>query len=206
MAKKVIPVGDGRLIEMEEGELRAPPPTPPKAKEPKVQKTRKKTNKRPGGRPKKGHKNYSRPGLRGANHPVERKKREIPGYAEWMADRVTEMARLVTPKGKVGRPFGRPDGIPQKKAEALWAEARRRALIDVENIKKSGVDLDVAAEEALTNTLEVMRSPMNQEMRLRAARQVLEWTKAKPAAKTEMTVNAAEAWLASIADETNPKE
>jgi hypothetical protein len=90
--------------------------------------------------------------------------------------------------------------MTKKKADALWAVARRKAQIDMANIKKS-MDLPAAAEEALTSALEVMRSPMTQAMKLSAAKLVLDFTMAKPAAKSDVTIASAELWLAGLANE-----
>lgn len=126
---------------------------------------------------------------------------EVPGYAEWISRRLTELRAVLPPASRMGVP----DGMRKAEAEKLWELARQRAKKDIENMKKTGVldTSDDRAEAALQATLEVMHSPMNQQMKLAAARQVLEWTKAKPAAKTDLTVNTAEAWLAEIAKEAD---
>jgi len=184
---------------MEEGELKAPPSPPKTTGKGKQAGKRKKAatdHNKPQGK-------FARPDLK-TDNPTHRKSREIPGYHEWWKERCRQIQQFFNkPGGPVRRRFGVPDGMRREDAEVIWAEARRKAKIDMANIKKVQPDMDERAEEALLSTLEVMRSPMNQTVQLAAARQVLEWTKAKPATKSEMTVNAAEAWLASIADEAD---
>ena len=60
---------------------------------------------------------------------------------------------------------------------------------------------DPRADEALKAALETMRTPANQQTKLAAAKLILEYTKAKPASKSEVTVNKAEEWLAAITSE-----
>lgn len=203
----VIPTTDGKLIEVEEGTLRPPP------KAPKVKKTGNyKGNKLKGEKKSKPRpKNLTKRGMRlsrersGDRSGLRRKHLEVVGFKEWMARRASELI-AVLPKNTVGRKVGQPDGMLIEQAEEAWAIARAKAKEDMANIKKVMDIGDERAEEALLATIEVMRSPMNQATKLQAARQVLEWTKAKPANKSEVTVNAAEAWLASIAEDAKDDE
>jgi hypothetical protein len=187
---KTIATADGRVIEVTEGELRkAPPPAPVKKKQsPRTIHGKKKV------RASRGRATYS---IRGNKHPMKRKIREIPGFAEWLGERKKTVRLLMsTPI----RPVGCTNGMSVAKAEALWEQSRIKAKADMEKIKKK-VDLSEAAEEALEEVITVMRGPQNQQMKLQAARMVLEWTMAKPVAKSEVTVNTAEKWLESIAED-----
>lgn len=66
---------------------------------------------------------------------------------------------------------------------------------------------DEQANEAMHVTLTVMRlADLPVKERLAAARQVLEWTKAKPAQKTELTVTKAEEWLAAVTEDNGNTE
>lgn len=80
------------------------------------------------------------------------------------------------------------------------AEAEHSARETMGKLKSSGalVDLDVASELAMLATLEILRKPGDKRTKLAAARQILEWTRAKPAAKSEVTVNKAEEWLKEV--------
>lgn len=214
----VIPIGDGRLVELEEGALRVPPPVP---EEPKVKRTINRVVKKKVVRSKnyyvtRNGKKYLRkqppPDKRvytdeekaeAAARMMEshQKHLAIPGYIQWRNLRGEEI-RNASGK-KQGRKLGQADGLTPAQTDRLWAEARRKARSDMENIKKVVPDLGAAAQEALYETLTVMRSPMSQQVKLAAAKQVLEYTMAKPVAKSEVTVNAAEKWLAELAnDET----
>ena len=57
-----------------------------------------------------------------------------------------------------------------------------------------------AAEEALEGAITVLRQPSSQQTKLAAAKLTLEFTKTKPVAKSEVSVNKAEEWLASLND------
>ena len=127
--------------------------------------------------------------------------RVIPGYSEWLIGRHQVKERLFTKKIKSR--MGVPDGMHKDEATRLWAIAKEKAKANMATPKKAGLvdPTDDRAEAALLATLEVMHSPMNQTTKLAAARQVLEWTKAKPAAASTVTVNHAEQWLSSLTDE-----
>lgn len=172
----VIPTSEGRLILVPEGVLRLPLPTPVPPKPPKKYKTHK---------------------------TRQRRIREVPGYMEWFTERSEQLLRVRPVKR--GRRIGQPAGWYEKDANEAWVKARELAKRDMEKIKKT-VELDARAEEALESALEVMRSPMSQGTKLAAAKLVLEYTKAKPASESKVTVNAAEAWLASIAESDDDTE
>lgn len=91
-----------------------------------------------------------------------------------------------------------PDGMSRAESKKMWEVAKQRAKNDLEKIMAVLPDTDEMIQEALLTTLEVMRSPQNIEYRLRAARQLLDFLKAKPVAKTEVTVETAEGFLSSI--------
>ena len=57
---------------------------------------------------------------------------------------------------------------------------------------------DEFAVEALRTAVEIMREPGQNRDRLTAARMVLDFTKTKPAAKSEVTIGKAEAFLESL--------
>lgn len=93
------------------------------------------------------------------------------------------------------------DGMTREESEASWARARESANRTVDKMIEKGIlesDDDLAAD-ALRESVTIMRSDSNTVTRLKAARQVLEWTKAKPESKSKVTVQTAEDWLAAIA-------
>ena len=198
----VIPFGDGRLIEYDEGALRLPPPEPPVPKK----KYGKSTHKRKVVRSKavtlRGFKYKCRP----PSAPIHKGRTSedlqelyaIPGYNEW---RERRRQQVVPAKGAGGLTLGRANFMTAEQSDRQWMLARKQARKDMENIKQK-IDLSAAAEEALEATLVTMRSPMNQQVKLTAAKLVLDFTMAKPVSKSEVSVNAAEAWLASIGKDT----
>ena len=195
--RRLVNIGDGRIVEMTEmgeGASASSPSTHRRSKTPKSNRRQRK-------------KSAHRAGFKGAPEHASKQgqntktaKLAIPGYSEWLSARCRVAERFLIRKSKSRK--GIPDGMRREEAEEAWALARQKAKEDMANLKKAGImdASDERAEEAMVATLEVMRSPMNQQTQLQAARQVLEWTKAKPASKSEMTVNAAEAWLASLAE------
>lgn len=190
--KRLINIGDGRIVEMTEmGEVPAEPSRPQHVKNPGA---------RAGKRKKSPHTAIFKhdPKMKNAGR-IKGSRDHIPGYREWELRRRQQIMAFYVERSSRR---GVPDGMRRDEADARWAEAKELAKKDMANLKNAGVISpdDERAEEAMLATLEIMRSPMNVRERLAAARQVLEWTKAKPASKTEMTVNAAEAWLASLAE------
>jgi hypothetical protein len=98
---------------------------------------------------------------------------------------------------------GVPDGMRKAQAYPLNEAAKESAKQTMAELETAGVlvnDSD-AAKEALQTSIEIMRKPGEKKVQLAAARQVLEWTKAKPASKSEVTVNKAEEWLKAVADQ-----
>lgn len=101
---------------------------------------------------------------------------------------------------------GIPDGMTAAEADPLWAKARVQAEIDMKKLEDEGhVSFDMnltddqLAREAMLKLLEILRSPSgNKQMVNSAAGKILEYTKAKPASKTDLRVNSAEAWLQEV--------
>lgn len=100
---------------------------------------------------------------------------------------------------------GIPDGMRKPEAMKLVAEAKRQARDDVSKLDEAGVFAgdDQSAKEALEVTLTIMRSPGDKKTRLSAAKQVLEYTKSKPASKVIGAIDTAEAWLKAIAEQND---
>jgi hypothetical protein len=88
----------------------------------------------------------------------------------------------------------------RSQAKWFWRQARFEATLTMKKLDKAGVlnDADDQAREALHAALSIMRMEIAQKDRLAAARLVLDFTKAKPAQRTELTVNKAEEWLAQV--------
>lgn len=124
-----------------------------------------------------------------------------PVYREKMAQLSRERAAKRREAGLPGTRWEVPDGMLKKHATPLHQEAKESAARTMAKLEKAGVldDADAQAREALQTTITIMRAPGEKKTQLAAARQVLEWTKAKPAAKQEVTINKAEEWLKQVA-------
>lgn len=100
-----------------------------------------------------------------------------------------------------GRPKGTPDGLRKEQADAMRADIKKEAVKVVEIMsEKFGVE-DEYAKEALGTAVEVMRMQGETRERLSAARLILDFTKQKPVAKSEVAVAKAEDFLASLLTE-----
>ena len=109
------------------------------------------------------------------------------------------------PRKNGGRPRGVPDGYRREQIEPLRATAKKEAKQVVTIMaEKYGIE-DEYAKEALTTAVEVMRVPGETRERLAAARLVLDFTKTKPVAKSEVTIGKAEEFLASLIDDNEPE-
>ena len=105
------------------------------------------------------------------------------------------------PRKNAGRPKGVPDGYRKHQIEPLRADAKKEAKQLVKIMTdKYDIDDDYA-KEALTTAVEVMRVPGETRERLAAARLVLDFTRSKPAAKSEVTIGKAEEFLSSLLED-----
>jgi hypothetical protein len=101
---------------------------------------------------------------------------------------------------------GIPDGYTRATAAVMWAEATAKAdkvlkkmietkVFDLDNIPQADAD---RAEAAMHESLKIMFSAVQIGDRLRAAKQVLDFTKAKPEQKQKVTLEGADAWLTDM--------
>lgn len=105
------------------------------------------------------------------------------------------------PRKNAGRPRGVPDGYRKEQIEPIRAQIKKEAEKVVEIMaEKYGVEDDYA-KEALHTAVEIMRVPGETRERLSAARLVLDFTKQKPVAKSEVAVAKAEEFLSSLLTE-----
>lgn len=106
---------------------------------------------------------------------------------------------------KCGRPLGSRDGISKKTRARFWKQARFEATLTMKKLEQAGklVEADDYAREALHEALVTMRLPGTARDKVAAARLVLDFTMAKPASKSEITVNKAEEWLAAVAEDND---
>jgi hypothetical protein len=98
---------------------------------------------------------------------------------------------------------GLPKGLDLEQFKFFRRQARFEATMTMKKLDKAGVldDCDEYAREALHAAIETMRMPIPPKDKISAARLVLDFTKAKPAQKQEITVTKAEEWLAAVTED-----
>lgn len=103
---------------------------------------------------------------------------------------------------------GYPGGFDYDRYISVRRTARFKATMTMKKLDAAGIldDADAQAREALHKALEVMRMPLPAKDLLAAARLVLDFTKAKPAQKQEITVNTAEEWLQAVVEDAKKAE
>jgi len=106
-------------------------------------------------------------------------------------------------KNKGGRPRNVPDGYTKETIKPIIDKARSEAKKAVSLMKEQYDIEDPRAEEALETAVEIMRTPVHNRDRLQAAKLILDFTKVKPVAKSEITVGKAEEFLSSLLDSDN---
>lgn len=142
------------------------------------------------------------PRVKTGTHPQRRSKNNyfatLNDTPEGRALRAEWAAR---PRKNPGRPKGVPDGHRKHTIEPIREQAKKEAIKVVDIMtKKLPAETDFA-KEALTTAVEIMRSPDGTRDRLTAARLVLDFTKQKPATKSEMAISQAENFLEGLLKE-----
>lgn len=122
-----------------------------------------------------------------------------PVYREKMMEK--RKAQGLKNVGGLGR-TGVPDGMRKAQAYPLLEAAKESAKETMSELKQVGVldGVDPRSEEALESAIAVMRQPGDKKVQLAAARLVLDFTKSKPASKSEISVTKAEDWLAAVTE------
>ena len=101
-----------------------------------------------------------------------------------------------------GRPKGVPDGYTKETIAPLRKQAKEEAKKAVKIMeKKFDIPEDDAAKEALQCAVEIIRTPGETRERLSAARLVLDFTKSKPATKSDVSISKAEDFLVDLMKE-----
>jgi hypothetical protein len=91
---------------------------------------------------------------------------------------------------------GIPNGFTRDQADLMWREARAKAEEDVRALEeREGEPMHPYAREALEVVIMIMRSALNESIRLKAARLFLEFTCGKPPRNQGVSVRVAEQWL-----------
>jgi hypothetical protein len=102
------------------------------------------------------------------------------------------------PRKNAGRPRGVPDGHRKETIEPIRSKVKAEAK-EVVKIMAEKYDIeDEYAKTALETAVEVMKMVGDNRERVAAARLVLDFTKSKPSAKSEVSISKAEDFLASL--------
>ena len=102
------------------------------------------------------------------------------------------------PRRNGGRPRGVPDGYRKETIEPIRSKVKTEARKVVEIMAEQFNIEDEYAKTALETAVEVMKTPGENRERVAAARLVLDFTKSKPSAKSEVSISKAEDFLASL--------
>ena len=102
------------------------------------------------------------------------------------------------PRKNAGRPRGVPDGYRKEIIEPIRQEIQAEAKEVVRIMSEKYNIEDEYAKTALETAVEVMKTPGENRERVAAARLVLDFTKSKPSAKSEVSISKAEDFLASL--------
>lgn len=140
------------------------------------------------------------PRKRPVPHPSVLARRSAASKKAWETSREKRMAWHKANPGATSR-AGIPDGMRKADAMKAWDEARASAKETIKiMVEKKIIDGDdEKANEALETCITIMRGPSTHlPLKLTAAKTVLEWTRAKPASKQEVSIQKAEDWLAMV--------
>ena len=97
--------------------------------------------------------------------------------------------------------MGVPDGHTKETIAPIREQAKKDAIKVVKIMSDKYNIEDEYQKEALTTAVEVMRLDGQSRERLAAARLVLDFTKSKPATKSDVSISRAEDFLASLLTE-----
>jgi hypothetical protein len=101
---------------------------------------------------------------------------------------------------------GTPSGMTKAQAWDMWFEAKRLANRFIDIMEEEGVLPEIVipgsdeemGKEALREAFKLAVGPSQATVKTSNIRTVLEWTKQKPATKTDLNLSNAEAWLAAV--------
>ena len=102
------------------------------------------------------------------------------------------------PRKNAGRPRGVPDGHTAETIKPIRERAKKDAKKVVRIMSEKFNIEDQYQKEALETAVEVMRTDGQTREKLSAARLVLDFTKSKPASKSDVSIHKAEDFLASL--------
>lgn len=167
---------------------------------------------RPRGRPpgaKNGPKNLQEFVLQAIESPIEPPPRStnngnIGAWANKSPEERTAYSRKIAAARKL--PTKQTPGKPRNLTNAQWADVTATARLDAKRIIKKMKDAgqmpdDPMAAEALEKAVTTLRASSAPKDVAALGRLILDFTKAKPAQKTELTVRTHEDFLDELADD-----
>lgn len=133
------------------------------------------------------------------------KMKELWADPEWRAALIAKRQKTFDHMKATGKRRRNRAGIPQgmnlTQAKRFWRQARFEATLTMKKLEAAGVldDADTQSKEALHYAISKIKDPTTAPAHgLIAARLILDFTKAKPAQKSEVTINKAEEWLEAV--------
>lgn len=93
------------------------------------------------------------------------------------------------------------DGYTKEMLVPIREKSMKEAEKIVDKMSKDYNIEDEYAKEALKTAVQIMREPAQNRDKLAAARMVLDFTKSKPVAKSEVAIGKAEAFLSSLLED-----
>lgn len=153
-----------------------------------------------------GRKSRAKSASKVGNGPAPQKKPKNNYFSTLMSTpegRELRRQWSTKPRKNAGRPKGVPDGYRKHEIEPIRAKAKKEAAKVVEIMSQKYEIEDDYAKDALETAVEVMRTPGETRERLAAARLVLDFTKQKPVAKSEVSIGKAEEFLSSLLTDEN---
>lgn len=126
-------------------------------------------------------------------------------WANMTPEQRSEYSKRIAAKKK-GHSGGRQKGVPQRLTKAEYQARLAEQTPIVKRIMKKMADNgqlpdDPRAVEALETSMIVLRTQEDAKTKLAAARLVLDFTKAKPTSKQEVTIKTAEDYLDELAED-----
>jgi hypothetical protein len=120
-------------------------------------------------------------------------KWQDPDYRQKHAVRFAERRQDTT---KSWSRRGIPNGYKRADADEMWHKARMKAEEDVTALERRECEpWHPYVREAFVELITIMRSAVNETLRLQAARVLLEFTVGRPRGDRRVTVETAERWL-----------
>lgn len=177
----MIHVGDGKHVVVVEGGLCPPPPVKSHSFK---------------------HRPKSAPLFERTGGGATQAAMATPGWKAWKSRTRSEIIRTAPP-GKVGKPLGHKDGFRKQELEIIRDHIVNTLMNDAEiqSLIASIREDDPVAAYAMGEMIKMAAEPGATRDRFQIVKTLLEFTKSKPATKTEMKVAQQDAWAMMLLEE-----